>query len=664
MKWTENELIICYGYYKENGYKVNGEWYFQNLKIFQKEQNRSWDNCLSTFRIKLLNIDSYFKGKLKSASGFGESILFKTMIEKYGEKGMLKKYNEFKKLAKGETVIKENTKPLKQKNFIDIDTVDIDINESIVESSKKAKVKYKTTTLKQYLNDVKNNNYSVPLFQRKFVWSKQQIIGFLNALNTGFPFGSITVWQEQNFGKSVLEERNKIVEEYKTTKENETGVYKWILDGQQRTTSIIANLVNLKNIRKTKDIIYSFADAEFKALDKYDMNYILASDLLDSSMKSMALKKKYGIKLDEATYIVENLREDFLSTPIGITLVKDAELNTAIDIFTEMNTTGKRLSLFDIVHAKWQSKEIKKDLEGIIKEWLKSSHYKPDYLVVAKAMYLVFNKNNVSSKEIMKYEVSQQDLENLEVTLNSMKMADDFLVNSMGFKPELIPSSNLLRILAYAYHENNNQPFEADVQKLLEKYIRNICLKNFYSSSTDQRVKHNIIDIDNILKNKIINKDREVDDVTFEDIFKLTYNDGSSRYLFILNKLFNKARSLKNNKQVPVFASATKNAKINIHHIVPKSLYFEGVQVEKMDYGNSLANLAPILETENQSIKNKYPQEYYIEYKSKNPDLDDSLKDMLIDNEYMEEISEKTQKRTLVNFWKERAEQIAELVNK
>ncbi len=663
MKWTENELIICYGYYKESGAKLNTKWYFQNLKVFQKEQNRSWDNCLSTFRIKLLNIDSYFKGKLKSASGFGKSFLFKMVMEKYKEEGIIEKYNEFKERAKREVVILENTKPSKQNNYIDIDSVDIEINEQLINENKKAKVTYISITLEQYLNDVKNNKFSVPLFQRDFVWTKQQIIGFLNALNMGFPFGSITVWQEDNIGKSILEERNEIVEKYKKTQEKIYGVYKWILDGQQRTTSIIANLVNIKNKRKAKDIIYSFVTGEFKVLEKHDMNYILATDILDSNASIIDIKKKYGISMNESGFITVNLRKRILDTPVGITLVQDAELNTAIDIFTEMNTTGKRLSLFDIVHAKWQSSEIQENLEGLIKKWLKDKVYKPDYLVVAKSMYLAFDKNNITSKEIMKYEVSDKELGELEEVFASMNMAHDFLINDMGFKPELIPSSNLIRVLTYAYKKNNNHPFSAEVQRMMEKYIKHICLQNFYSSSTDQKVKNNIEDIDNIIDNHQMNKTREVEELTPEDIFKLSYNDGSSKYLYILNKLFSKARSFKNNQQVPVFASESKNSKINIHHIVPKSLSFEGVKVEKMDYGNTLANLAPILETENKKIRNKYPQNYYNEYRAINSELDRSLEDMLIDTGFIEDIAEETTKEVLKSFWETRAQKIADLIN-
>lgn len=536
------------------------------------------------------------------------------------------------------------------------------------ESAKLANVTYESISLSDYLTRIRSAEYKVPLFQREFVWTKKMIIDFLNAIFKGYPFGNIVVWVSKD--DDTLQERNDFVSQLR--KENGGGTQidstRWILDGQQRTTSIISQLVNIDNFHRNKNIIFSLDEMKFKQHDsKKDINWVPTNVLLSTEINAIDIMEKYGIEINEAVSITDKLRKRMLETKIGVTKVENADLNVAIDIFSEMNTTGKRLSLFDIIHSKWQSSEINYNLESFIEDWYKKAGviYRPDMLTIVKAMYLVFDKSNVSSSDILKYKIAPDHIKFVDDKFSrTLDLAHDFLINIMKFKPELIPSSNLIKFLVYAYAKNGNHQLNEKQIAKLKKYVAFVCLENYYSSATDQKVAKNLEIIDQILNGKDLPQKVTEMKVDAGDILKTEYGDGSSKYLFILNTLFNSARSLKTDQQIPVVSVAKGASKINIHHIVPKAIKINGVKISDITFGNSLANLAPILEEENLKISNKFPSEYYCEFKNENEKIDKTLEDMIISHKYLSMINSNVNTDVLSNFWTSRAETIATILNK
>ena len=250
MKWTENELVICYGYFKENGTSQAINIFTSVLEIFRLQQNREYSNAKNTFALKLMNFKGYYDDKFSLAGGLGKNKLFKEKVLNISDKVVMEKYHNLIKNI-DDIVVEKNIKDFVSKTT---EEYDIDIHNESMFLTNKAVVTYGTMKLQKYLEDIKDDKYKVPLFQRKFVWSAKEIISFLNALNDGYPFGNITIWKTIGKDKDILTERNKIVKEYKDKSGNSNEFVYWILDGQQRTTTIISLLIDVKGNRKTKNI--------------------------------------------------------------------------------------------------------------------------------------------------------------------------------------------------------------------------------------------------------------------------------------------------------------------------------------------------------------------------------------------------------------------------
>lgn len=77
------------------------------------------------------------------------------------------------------------------------------------------------------IRDAKNGKWNIPGFQRGFVWNRPKILLLLDSLYWGYPFGQILNWE--------VPETEGMVAGRSSSGPGQTT---WIIDGQQRTTSL------------------------------------------------------------------------------------------------------------------------------------------------------------------------------------------------------------------------------------------------------------------------------------------------------------------------------------------------------------------------------------------------------------------------------------------
>ena len=94
--------------------------------------------------------------------------------------------------------------------------------------------------------EIDTGQIKLPMFQREFVWEKEQSAKLIDSILKGFPIGTFIFWKTREELRSYKE----IVGNH-TLPETPKGDYtQYILDGQQRITSLYAIR---KGIRITKD---------------------------------------------------------------------------------------------------------------------------------------------------------------------------------------------------------------------------------------------------------------------------------------------------------------------------------------------------------------------------------------------------------------------------
>ena len=82
--------------------------------------------------------------------------------------------------------------------------------------------------ISEIISSIENNQLFVPVFQREYVWKRENVKSLFDSLIKGYPFGTMLTWSTNNPPKM----KGNILYD------NKMGAIKLILDGQQRITSL------------------------------------------------------------------------------------------------------------------------------------------------------------------------------------------------------------------------------------------------------------------------------------------------------------------------------------------------------------------------------------------------------------------------------------------
>jgi hypothetical protein len=125
------------------------------------------------------------------------------------------------------------------------------------------KIKPSDMTFDVLMHEIKEGHIKIPDFQREFVWERSQILSLLDSIYNHYPIGSLIFWESED---NICSHRNigNI-----DLKKSDRKLINYVLDGQQRITSLYASLeeaeIKVKIQGKTKIIklqIYFDLDKE------------------------------------------------------------------------------------------------------------------------------------------------------------------------------------------------------------------------------------------------------------------------------------------------------------------------------------------------------------------------------------------------------------------
>ena len=201
------------------------------------------------------------------------------------------------------------------------------------------------------ISEIERGSVKVPQFQRDFVWSKEKSAQLMDSLLRGFPPGTFILWKTNEQLRSV---RGLGDAKLPSTPTGDSVQY--VLDGQQRLTSLFATLKGLNveragrlddfgemyvDLAADSDEVLVFTDVSHKQ----PQAHISVSDLINRDFDEMDVSSQYREK-------VKNYKQIISSYQCSVVDVLEAKIDTATEIFTRINITGKPLSVFEIMVAK------------------------------------------------------------------------------------------------------------------------------------------------------------------------------------------------------------------------------------------------------------------------------------------------------------------------
>lgn len=225
---------------------------------------------------------------------------------------------------------------------------------------------YESVKIKDIVERAVNHTWSVPEFQRGFVWKATQVRDLIESLWLNYPIGSLLVWDS---GSRQVEERN-VTDGMRPT---------WLVDGQQRAAALSIlfgrkpywwtdvddweKTVRKYDIRFDVDakepphfLVANAATRKVKGNRYIPLHRLLVLDVdkrTDDRVRLQELAKEIKIEglcdgmdamaVYSALYEISTIREH--DVPV---IVIDHELDDVVEIFARLNSRGTRVTEADI----------------------------------------------------------------------------------------------------------------------------------------------------------------------------------------------------------------------------------------------------------------------------------------------------------------------------
>lgn len=512
------------------------------------------------------------------------------------------------------------------------------------------RIKPNGISIVSYLECLRKGDYQIPTFQREIVWDKSNVKKLWDSIYKFYPLGSILIWKTD----IKLHNHRKIGGHVIPTEDTRTQ-FQYILDGQQRTTSLLTSIYGGEISGKPGFNPTVFIDLTIPFQDNiddssYTHRFIFWDEVDDKNgtfRRNMGRKKKYDdglilklidIKDDfqgiftklnsipnnkvilDNLWRVKNVLDNYQIAYIDL---KGIAVGEVCQIFERINQAGKPLDIFDIVVAKTYRIETREKKGFYLRElistfrtnsngskFLKISDF--DYLQILSIL-IRENINDSGIFNITPRYLNEIKSEQIEAVWNDGKLAIlkiyDFFENHLHVKsPDLIPFRYFYITLATYFYQNKAPDYE-----LLKKYFWYYSFHNEdLLSNTTHLTEH--ISFLNSVKTEEKPKFRRF--LIDKDKLRISSYSSKGRLSRAILSLYSShlPKDWKfTDRDVIADNFFFTTDKPNLHHVFPTNFITEHPGSNSLN-SNSLMNIVYLMQITNLEIGDKNPLKYIKDY--------------------------------------------------
>ena len=491
-----------------------------------------------------------------------------------------------------------------------------------------------SVTFSSLMNDIEKGNIKIPQFQRNFVWSKDKSAKLLDSIVKGYPIGTFIFWKTREELRSI---RN--IGRLNLPPTPKGDFINYVLDGQQRLTSLFAILKGLKIHREDREEDFSEFYLDLEAMEdepivttgKDDTNshaFIKLPDLLYGKLKVLVA---YPEKVQEK---IQKYKDRINAYQFSAVSIKDTSIDVATEIFTRLNVSGKPLSVFEVMVAKTFDSKRNFDLAEKFEE-LKNELSQVDYDTIPEAAVLqtvsILLTKECRKKDILR--LNRNDIINIwPSAVDAIRESVDYFRNHFRIPvSRLLPYPSLIVPFSYFFYKNKKRP-SGDTQKNLQDFFWRASLGGRYSQGMEGRLARDVKKIDKILKGKRPKYEWSVD-TSSKFIMDNGWFSVSRSYIKALLCIlaYHQPKSFVDNTIVRISNDWLKQANSkNYHHFFPRS--YLNKQGEDDSYINHIANITIVDDYLNKrEIKAQSPSKYMKIFAKENKDIRRCMRTHLID---------------------------------
>ena len=469
--------------------------------------------------------------------------------------------------------------------------------------------------------DIDAGRTKLPMFQRDFVWDKSQTAKLIDSILKGFPVGTFILWKTRDRFRHFRELGN-----LKLPEPPAGDSVQYVLDGQQRITSLYAVRKGLRITREGRVIDYKDIGIDLEAgsgaedevvyaeapegREPISVHDLLTKDVTDFDAYGKAERRK-----------IHEYRAALTGHDFSVIEIPEYDIDTACEIFPRINTGGKELSLFEIMVAKTFDPDSGFDLEQKYRDLVEGDEEGSKSLTDASfetipaitilqciAAHL---KDGIHHGNILRLD-RQAVIDCWPHVKETIFAAIDHMQSHLGVAvSRILPYPVLLVAFSRFFDRNKLKPANHNETRYLAEYFFRAGLSNRYSSGVAVKMVADLQKMKSIAQGKRPSYKGEDLEITPDTFRTKTFaiNDAFSKT--VLCMLASKGpRNLQTNGLIKLNNSwLRKSSSRNIHHIFPKAWVKKH---GKPDWdANVIANIMFAGEHENQRVMtSKAPREY------------------------------------------------------
>ena len=481
----------------------------------------------------------------------------------------------------------------------------------------------------------------IPKFQRDFVWDIGKTAKLLDSILKGYPIGTFILWQTD---ERINDIKNIGDMELPETKDGVKVQY--VLDGQQRITSLYAAIkgaeiqkpgtnkkIDYKNIYVNLNVDVEDDIPVISEKKPLDCKYVSLHDVLNLTLRNSKKLKDAMSLSQEDLELVDDYQEAFRMYKFSTVLLLKNDINSAIEVFTRINTGGKVLTLFEIMSAKTYDEIQEFDMQ---KKWKQSMSrfekvgYDGISGMIILNLIVLLKGGDCKRKTTLSLD-KQKIIDAWGASISALEKSIDYFRNAYRIPASrLIPYDSLLVPFAYFFYKNNENDPDSEQSQFLKEFFWRISLSGRYSSSTETSLTQDVKRMDEIL-----NGGRpKYDDIKLifdpNTLIRTNFSTGNSFCKAILCLLaYKEPLDFASNNKVELSNQWLKaSSSRNYHHFFPKG--YLKVKTSPVS-SNSLMNITLISDSTNKKIiKDKAPSIYIKNLKNQNKDIDETLESHFI----------------------------------
>lgn len=493
------------------------------------------------------------------------------------------------------------------------------------------------------INEIQKGIIKIPKFQRDFVWTIDKTAKLLDSILKGYPIGTFILWQTDERINDIKNVGNLDIPP------TPDGVkVQYVLDGQQRITSLFAaylgahiqkvgerKITDYGNIVVNLDVDINDNDEQVITEEPVADKYISLADVLNFSYsKARELAGRFS---EEELEKINDYSTSFKTYEFSTVVLRKEDIDSAIEVFTRINTGGQTLTLFEIMSAKTYDEQQRFDMqvkwEVFIKELKEIKYEGISSSVVLSLLALLFSRTKECKRKTILALDKQTIIDSWDSVISALKDSVDYFRTTYRIPvSQLLPYDSLLVPFAYFFYMNKSKP-EGAYRKYLEEFFWRISLSSRYSSSTESKLAQDIKRIDQILAGQRPDySDIKVNLDSPQALIDTNFSAGNSYCKAVLCLLaYQEPKDFQDNGKITLDNSWLKVASSkNYHHFFPKAYLRNKLVLNN----NSLVNITFVSDYLNKrKIGAKPPSQYIADFQDENSQINKALQTHLIDLE-------------------------------